>query len=87
MHYNNNYSGANPLLPRGFPLMKSELPFYSLASLVDDSQPNMAALALGLLLLCSKVLLQMVLVVQGTTHWMVTEDGRIQAQVRYSNML
>ena len=29
MHYNNNYSGANPLLPRGFPLMKSELPFYS----------------------------------------------------------
>ena len=33
------------------------------------------------LLVCSNVFFQVIPVIKGTTHWVVTEDGRIQAQV------
>ncbi|KAI0227091.1 Tetratricopeptide repeat protein 17 [Lamellibrachia satsuma] len=31
--------------------------------------------------MCSNVFFQVIPVIKGTTHWVVTEDGRIQAQL------
>ena len=37
-------------------------------------------------LLCSKLFIQVLAGVHGSTHWLVTEDGRIQSQV-YSDIM
>lgn len=49
------------------------------------SRENMAT-AFVSLLLCSKVILDIFPAAHGSTHWMVTEDGRIQAQVLISSI-
>ena len=48
-------------------------------SLMNIDELKMATLVV--VLLCSKILFQSFPVIQATTHWIVTEDGRIQAQV------
>ena len=39
------------------------------------------------LLMCSNIFIQVIPIVKGTTHWVVTEDGRVQAQVRTYSFL
>ena len=62
------------------------LPFsgYRFADYQEGCQIMATAVAL---LMCSNIFIQVIPIVEGITHWVVTEDGRIQAQVGTASLL